>query len=86
MKIPKHDKRAIRQGDLKLVYPRGGPWELYNIPADPVEADNLAARFPQQVEQMSARWSEWFSLAPERKRRGDQDSESTIEKKEKKAK
>lgn len=57
-------KRAVRQGDWKLVYPSGGPWELYQIPADPIEAKNIAAKFPERVEQMSARWNEWFNIKP----------------------
>jgi arylsulfatase len=63
-------KRAVRQGDWKLVYPVGGPWELYHITADPIEANNLASQFPERVEQMSARWNDWFSLQskPTRKR------------------
>jgi len=59
------------------VYPRGGPWELYQIRADPVEANDLAAQFPDRVEQMSARWNEWFSIQPpERMRRAAQDADS----------
>jgi arylsulfatase len=82
--LPKHDflfwefgaMRAVRQGDWKLVYPRGGPWELYQIPDDPIEGDNLAAKFPERVEQMSARWNEWFSIQPERIRRAAKDGDS----------
>ena len=70
------DKRAVRQGDWKLVYPRGGPWELYQIRADPVEANDLATTFPERVEQMSARWNEWFSIQPKRMQRDAQDADS----------
>jgi hypothetical protein len=61
------------------VYPRGGPWELYQIPDDPIEGNNLAAQFPERVEQMSARWNEWFNIQPKRVRRdtSDGDSEQT---------
>jgi len=69
-------KRAVRQGDWKLVYPLGGPWELYQIPADPVEGNNLAARFPARVEQMGARWDEWFSILPPSKRPVGDESDS----------
>jgi arylsulfatase len=69
-------KRAVRQGDWKLVYPSGGPWELYQIPTDPVEANDLAAKFPERVDQMSARWNEWFSSQPKRTRRNTQDDDS----------
>jgi len=54
------ERRAVRQGDLKLVCSGGGPWDLYQIPVDPIEGDNLAAKFPERVEQMSVRWSEWM--------------------------
>jgi arylsulfatase A-like enzyme len=82
--LPKHDflfwefgaMRAVRQGDWKLVYPRGGPWELYQIPDDPIEGDNLAAKFPERVEQMSVRWNEWFSIQPKRIRRDAKDGDS----------
>jgi hypothetical protein len=66
----------VRQGDWKLVYPLGGPWELYQIPADPVEGNNLAARFPARVEQMGARWDEWFSILPPSKRPVGDESDS----------
>jgi arylsulfatase A-like enzyme len=82
-------KRAVRQGDWKLVYPLGGPWELYQIPADPVEGNNLAARFPTRVEQMGARWHEWFSILPPSKRPVGEESEldgKTASKGRKKAK
>jgi arylsulfatase len=69
-------KRAVRQGDWKLVYPSGGPWELYQIPTDPVEANDLAAKFPERVEQLSAGWNEWFSTQPKRTRRNTQDDDS----------
>jgi arylsulfatase len=49
------------------VYPVGGSWELYQISTDPVEANDLAAKFPERVEQMSARWNEWFSITADRK-------------------
>jgi arylsulfatase len=73
--LPKHDflfwefsgMRAVRQDDWKLVYPRGGPWKLYQIPTDPVEANDLAAKFPERVEQMNARWNEWFSITADHK-------------------
>ena len=68
-------KRAVRQDDWKLVYPRGGPWELYQILEDPVEGDNLAARFPERVEQMGVRWNEWFSIKPKAARRDAQDGD-----------
>jgi len=85
--LPTHDflfweydaKRAVRQGDWKLVCSGGGPWELYRILDDPIEGNNLAAQFPERVEQMSGRWNDWFSIQPKRMRRAapDADSEET---------
>lgn len=69
-------KRAVRQGDWKLVYPRGGPWELYQISNDPIEVVDLAAKFPERVDQMSGRWNEWFSIQPKRIRRDPEDGDS----------
>jgi arylsulfatase len=83
------EKRAVRQGDWKLVCSRGGPWELYQIPTDLAEANDLAAKFPERVEKMSARWNEWFSAQPKRTRRDAQDAdfdETTHAKGPKKAK
>lgn len=50
------NNRALRVGDWKLVSPRGGPWELYNLSNDRVELNNLASQHPQRVEQMAAQW------------------------------
>lgn len=49
--------RAIRVGDWKLVA-RGenGPWELYDLNTDRCESVNLAGRYPEKVDQMSALW------------------------------
>ena len=66
------DKRAIRQGDLKLVFPSGGPWELYKISVDPTESEDLAARLPKQVESMSALWDQWIHIKPDRERRNEE--------------
>ncbi len=46
--------RAVRQDDWKLVYPRGGPWKLYQIPTDPVEANDLATEQPEKVKELRA--------------------------------
>jgi arylsulfatase len=37
----------------------GGPWELYNIDADPVELADQAAAMPEKVREMAARWDDW---------------------------
>lgn len=52
---------AIRHGDMKLVVSRGGGSEpeLYNLAVDIREANNLAAKQPQVVKDLRARWEKW---------------------------
>lgn len=51
--------RALRDGKWKLVMKYRGPWELYDIEADRTERNNLAAKYPQRVAAMAARWEAW---------------------------
>jgi len=51
--------RAIRIGDWKLVSKHPGGWELYNIPADRTEMNDLAAAQPDRVKDMAAQWEAW---------------------------
>jgi arylsulfatase len=44
--------------NFKLVSFRGGPWELYNLSVDPIEADNLAISQPERIKKMSSQWVE----------------------------
>jgi arylsulfatase A-like enzyme len=55
--------RAIRSGNWKLVstYPDG--WELYDLAADRVERNNLAARHPDIVKALAAEWRAWAERA-----------------------
>jgi arylsulfatase A-like enzyme len=56
--------RAIRVGDWKLVAKgAAGPWELYNIRRDRSEQNDLAARQPARVQQMSLLWRAWAERA-----------------------
>ncbi len=65
---------AIRDGHWKLVRayaapengkrrfdtgPRTGRWELYDLSQDPTENCDLAARHPEKVQEMQARYAAW---------------------------
>ncbi|PQO33831.1 sulfatase-like hydrolase/transferase [Blastopirellula marina] len=52
---------AIRDGDLKLVVSKGGSGQpqLYDLQKDQSEQTDLAAQYPQKVEQLSAMYREW---------------------------
>jgi arylsulfatase A-like enzyme len=50
--------RALRKGDWKVVSFYGKKWELYNISKDRVEQNDLAAEYPEKVEELSERWHE----------------------------
>ena len=51
--------RAIREGKWKLVSVGDAAWELYDMDADRVEMNNLAAAQPERVKTMSAKWEAW---------------------------
>jgi arylsulfatase B len=51
-------KQALRRGNWKLVRD-GGPWQLYNLADDVGETTDLAAREPQRVRDLEARWQRW---------------------------
>ncbi len=51
--------RAIREGKWKLVSFANALWELYDMDADRVEMNNLAASQPDRVKTMSAKWEAW---------------------------
>jgi arylsulfatase len=46
--------RAIRSGDYKLVNRFGDAWELFDMSADRLEANDLAARMPDKVAELDA--------------------------------
>jgi len=66
-----HSKRnAMRSGDWKIVgekilHKKLGPsgWELYNIANDRSEMHNLAAEYPERVQQMHAKYMVWAEEA-----------------------
>jgi arylsulfatase len=55
--------RAVRDGDWKLVSKHGEPWELYDVSKDRVEANNLAEKHPDRVEELSAKYNAYAERA-----------------------
>ncbi len=55
--------RAIRRGKWKLVWDKlVQEWELYNIAADRTEIENLAAKHPDRVSELSEAWFDWAEM------------------------
>ena len=61
--IEHEGNKGIRIGDWKLVAEWNSPWELYNIPNDRTELNNLADSEPQRVNAMTAAYNEWADRA-----------------------
>jgi arylsulfatase len=55
--------RAVRAGDLKLVAKHDGPWELYDIATDRVEANSLVATHPEKVRELATMHEAWAKRA-----------------------
>ena len=51
--------KAVRCGKWKLVAPRRGKWELYDLSADRTELNTLASAEPDRVQKMAALWDTW---------------------------
>ncbi|MCX6325506.1 MAG: arylsulfatase [Bacteroidia bacterium] len=51
--------RAARLGDWKIVALKNKDWELFNLAEDRTETNNLAAKYPEKVEQLNALWMSW---------------------------
>ncbi len=51
--------RAIRVGDYKLVMDsKVGQWELYDLSKDRSESDDLAAKYPEKVQELAGIWQQ----------------------------
>jgi arylsulfatase len=55
--------RAIRSGRWKLVSRHPDRWELYDMTADRVERNDLAAYHPVLVDTLAAEWENWAKRA-----------------------
>ncbi len=55
--------RAVRSGKWKLVSTYPDDWELYDMTADRVERNNLAAQHPEIVRALSDEWNTWAKRA-----------------------
>lgn len=51
--------RAVRLGKWKLVSRHPGAWELYDTEIDRTELNNLAGKYPDQVETMADLYQAW---------------------------
>jgi len=62
--------RYVRDGNWKLVATPGKPWQLFDLQQDASELQDLSARYPQQVQHLSALWEQWAhqnNVFPKRK-------------------
>src|SRR5439155_11217992 len=55
--------KAILVAPWKLVSKHPGPWELYNLDTDRTESTDLAARQPERVKELAAKWQAWAERA-----------------------
>ena len=55
--------RAVRSGSWKLVSTYPNEWELYDMAADRVERNDLAASRPDLVKALAAEWDAWAKRA-----------------------
>jgi len=62
--------RAVITGDWKLVSAYAGPWELYRLDTDRTELQDLAAQYPQKVEQLEQLWLQWWADREENYKKG----------------
>jgi N-acetylgalactosamine-6-sulfatase len=63
--VHKSPMLAIRDGNWKLLMnPDGKRVELYDIPNDPTELDNVAVQHPDVVRRLSAKLLHWQGTLP----------------------
>ncbi len=55
--------RAVRDGQWKLVAKENQAWELYDIATDRTEMKDLAAKHPDKVKELVAKWEAWAARA-----------------------
>ena len=64
-----YGNRAVRDGDLKAVFPAtgmtggSGKWELYDVVKDRTELHDLAAERPEDLKKLIAQWDTWAARA-----------------------
>ena len=55
-----YGSRAYRVGKWKLVWGvTAKKWELYDMEADRTEVNDLSAKYPEMVKNLSDRWQNW---------------------------
>lgn len=57
-------RRAVRVGEWKLVVGRDGRQELYRLPSDWSESDDVAKAHPDMVSRLSAELDAWIASLP----------------------
>lgn len=52
--------QAVREGDWKLVrWGKDNPWDLYKLTEDPTEVEDLAADYPERIQEMERQFLSW---------------------------
>lgn len=54
-----HGNRGVRQGKWKGVSIKNGPWMLYDVEKDRIEAKDLAGEYPERLKLLVASYAEW---------------------------